>query len=384
MDTQCTSSTQMETCSSTGDFANPTTCQFACVGDACGGQCRPGEKRCTGNDLEQCSDQGMWSFNTSCQNACVSNACGGECRPGTKRCASGSTNQLETCDQSGRWQRTTCGGSCTNNECVSCTSGATECTSSTQVRTCNNGSWANPQNCTNACVAGKCGGDCRPGATRCGSNGSGTAQTCNNQGAWTSTTCPSGQSCQAGKCGSLPKILFITSQVYNGNLGGVSGADTKCQQLASAQRLSGTFKAFLSEPGQSINQRLSMEGGPFILVDKTVVANNWFDINNNNLVAFTLTEKGTAPPASQPPTDTAAAERFATRCGTHAKSLFWLSSLSSLSEASDYCGGFRESGGADDQTQFGDWKLVDQWSRGCSFNNDEACSVRAPLLCVQQ
>jgi len=35
------------------------------------------------------------------------------------------------------------------------------------------------------------------------------------------------------------KIMFASSQVYNGNLGGSTGADASCQQLASASGLPG-------------------------------------------------------------------------------------------------------------------------------------------------
>jgi hypothetical protein len=48
------------------------------------------------------------------------------------------------------------------------------------------------------------------------------------------------------KCPSPVGIVFISSQSYNGNLGGLSGADLKCQALASAAGLNGAFKAWLS------------------------------------------------------------------------------------------------------------------------------------------
>jgi len=46
-----------------------------------------------------------------------------------------------------------------------------------------------------------------------------------------------------------PKKVFVSSQTYVGNLGGVAGADSLCQGLATAAGLTGTFKAFLSDSG---------------------------------------------------------------------------------------------------------------------------------------
>ncbi|MFA4941221.1 MAG: DUF1554 domain-containing protein [Patescibacteria group bacterium] len=51
----------------------------------------------------------------------------------------------------------------------------------------------------------------------------------------------------------LTKRVFVTSTTYNGNLGGVSGADEKCQARADAASLGGTWKAIIS--GDSITAR---------------------------------------------------------------------------------------------------------------------------------
>lgn len=70
--------------------------------------------------------------------------------------------------------------------------------------------------------------------------------------------------------------VFVTSQVYTGDLGGLSGADAKCQALADAAGLDGTFKAWLSDGTISARDRLSHAGAPYVLVDGvTVVAKNW-------------------------------------------------------------------------------------------------------------
>jgi len=49
------------------------------------------------------------------------------------------------------------------------------------------------------------------------------------------------------------KRVFITSTSYNGNLGGASGADSKCQTAANNGNLGGTWKAFVLTSDSSRN-----------------------------------------------------------------------------------------------------------------------------------
>jgi hypothetical protein len=75
-------------------------------------------------------------------------------------------------------------------------------------------------------------------------------------------------------------VVFATSAAYTGNLGGLSGADQKCQTLASA-KLTGTFKAWLSDSNTSAASHLTTHGTlPYILVDGTLVANDWTDLTS--------------------------------------------------------------------------------------------------------
>ncbi|MEO7091599.1 MAG: hypothetical protein ABI175_00020, partial [Polyangiales bacterium] len=43
-----------------------------------------------------------------------------------------------------------------------------------------------------------------------------------------------------------PNLIFVTSGLYTGNLGGLSGADATCQNTAQAANLPGTYRAYLS------------------------------------------------------------------------------------------------------------------------------------------
>lgn len=90
------------------------------------------------------------------------------------------------------------------------------------------------------------------------------------------------------------KTVFITSQVFNGNLGGLAGADAKCQQLATAAGLGGTYKAWLSDSTTDARDRLTHATVPYRLVDGTTVANDFTDLTDGSLDApINRAENGT-------------------------------------------------------------------------------------------
>lgn len=78
--------------------------------------------------------------------------------------------------------------------------------------------------------------------------------------------------------------VFVTSTTYNGNLGGLSGADAKCQTAASNANLGGTWKAWLSDNTASANSRLNHPTLPYKLLNGTVIANNWTGLTGSALV----------------------------------------------------------------------------------------------------
>lgn len=87
--------------------------------------------------------------------------------------------------------------------------------------------------------------------------------------------------------------VFVTSAVYNGNLGGLSGADAKCRALAIAASLGGTWKAWLSTNSISAASRLVHETSPYKLVNGIVIADNWADLTDGSLAApINVTETG--------------------------------------------------------------------------------------------
>jgi hypothetical protein len=105
------------------------------------------------------------------------------------------------------------------------------------------------------------------------------------------TRCGAG-TCNAGLC---PKVVFVSSAVYDGNLGGLAGADALCQGLATAASLPGTFKAYLSTDTVTATSRLTHATVPYVLADGMVFANNWADLSSVWRHAIDLTETRAAP-----------------------------------------------------------------------------------------
>ena len=154
--------------------------------------------------------------------------------------------------------------------------------------------WTLPKNCTGAACAKPCG----TGLTTCSGACVSLQIDENNCGAC-GTKCTAGQNCCGGKCLDLltsnthcgkcgnscsasepctngacvstaKKVVFITSKKYTGNLGGVTGADAKCNTLAAAAGLTGTFYAWLgqgSSPKSWPEFRFKKHSGDY--VDKT-------------------------------------------------------------------------------------------------------------------
>ena len=123
-----------------------------------------------------------------------------------------------------------------------------------------------------------CGGDDCDDAR--GDVNPGEAETCDND---RDDDCDGDLDCVDADCASDPqcvdrRIVFLTQNGYDGDLGGLAGADATCQAEAAAAGLSGTYKAWLSDSSDSPATRFSTAGGPFILVNGIVVASAWGDL----------------------------------------------------------------------------------------------------------
>ena len=100
-----------------------------------------------------------------------------------------------------------------------------------------------------------------------------------------------------GQCRTEPSttgdcLVFLTSGNYQGNLGGLAGADAICQELAQAAGLKGIFKAWLSDSKQSAAERLTHSSVPYIDTRGQLVANDWADLTDGSLQRpITIDEK---------------------------------------------------------------------------------------------
>ena len=83
-----------------------------------------------------------------------------------------------------------------------------------------------------------------------------------------------------------PKQVFITSTIYDGDLGGLSGADALCNQRANAAELSGKFRAWLSDETGSPNTRFATcSDCPYVRTDGEQVASGYADLTDGVLAA---------------------------------------------------------------------------------------------------
>ncbi len=96
-----------------------------------------------------------------------------------------------------------------------------------------------------------------------------------------------------------PLRIFATSQLYKGDLGGLAGADSKCQALANAAGLAGTWNAWLST--STVNAKDRITNQKYVRMDHARVAFGIEDLTDN-LIAnpIGLDENGVQPPENIP------------------------------------------------------------------------------------
>ncbi len=80
------------------------------------------------------------------------------------------------------------------------------------------------------------------------------------------------------------RIAFVTSSLYSANLGGIAGADAKCQVAANNAGLAGTFRAWLSTDLDAARDHLTHATAPYTLVNGTVVATSWTQLTSGTLM----------------------------------------------------------------------------------------------------
>lgn len=76
------------------------------------------------------------------------------------------------------------------------------------------------------------------------------------------------------------KRVFISSATFFADFGGPTQADTACQNMANAAGLPGIFRAWVSTPSNPVVGRFTQSTVPYVMVEGTVIANNWTDLTD--------------------------------------------------------------------------------------------------------
>jgi hypothetical protein len=85
----------------------------------------------------------------------------------------------------------------------------------------------------------------------------------------------------------IEKTVFVTSAKFKGNLGGLTGADAKCQAEADGPATivpSGTYLAWLSDGTDSPDTRFTKSSHPYVLPDGTKIAEDFTDLTDGSLL----------------------------------------------------------------------------------------------------
>jgi cysteine-rich repeat protein len=311
-----------------GNTQDGDNCSAECALESCGdGVVQAGEE----------CDDGDQSDTNNCTTLCADAVCGDGFVWANN----------EACDDANSVQTDACLNSCVDASCGDglVWEGTEDCDDSNNVQT---------DDCTNICNDASCGdGFIQEGVEECDDG-----NVMGNDGC--SITCAIDR-----------RFVFVTSQLYEGTMGGLAGADAKCQMLADNAGLPGTYMAWLSTSQQSPSTRFTQSDQPYYLVDGTKIADNWDDLTDSSLdSAIDTTEAG----------DPAVWEALCNNIyilGVHSNTR----TDGTLFSASTTCANWTSKVNVE-----GHWGRVDQvnlyWTSYCTSSNH--CTALLPIYCFQQ
>ncbi len=91
------------------------------------------------------------------------------------------------------------------------------------------------------------------------------------------------------------KTVFVSSVNYSGDLGGPLGADQKCNGLAAAAGLSGTYMAWLGDSNTDPVRRFRRSNNSYLLTNGNPIATDWADLTDGSITnSIFYTETGAA------------------------------------------------------------------------------------------
>lgn len=160
---------------------------------------------------------------------------------------------------------------------------------------------------------------------------------------------------------ALDSTVFVTSQLYQGSINGLAGADQRCRMLAALADLPrfDTYRAWLSSSTTSAAERLLHSRGRYVLVNGLVVAQDW-----EALVSGALERPIDVDENSQTQTSYA-----------------WTSTLAdgTATPGADFCADW-----TGDETYQGGAGLIGMTDATWSFFENGPCTAAAHLYCIEQ
>ncbi|HRI08007.1 MAG TPA: DUF4215 domain-containing protein, partial [Nannocystaceae bacterium] len=143
---------------------------------------------------------------------------------------------------------------------------------------CDDANQSDADACLNTCKVAKCGdGKVQAGIEKCDDANMDDADACSNA------------------CVVNGLRVFVTSFTSKGNLGGIGGANTKCQNAANGKQLGGTWKAWVSKNDTSPGGNFTKSAKPYYRLDLVKVADDWNDLVDGSLDAtISVDESGAA------------------------------------------------------------------------------------------
>lgn len=226
--------------------------------------------------------------------------------------------------------------------------------------------------CNGTCAAPSCSDGVKNGdeldvdcAGACGAGSCKTGQTCDDSAQCVSQLCAGTNVCIA------PKRVFLTAASFTGaQMGGLTGADAKCQAEADAAQLGGTYKAWLSDSTGSPSTRFTKSVAPYVRTDGMQLASDWDDLIDGNIAA----------PINRNAANQAA-NGAANVCGATLVYVFTnTSNAGTPGPAGNSCTNWTSNSGPSA------WGRIDQlvfWTSNCSGGTD-GCSMPTPIYCFEQ
>jgi hypothetical protein len=185
--------------------------------------------------------------------------------------------------------------------------------------------------------------------------------------------CNAGATCFNGSC-MQGRVVFVTSTAYNGNLGGLSGADAICQNHAAMACLPGTYLPWLSTGAASPSTRFTQSSIPYRRVDGIPIAVNYNNLVDGSIDApINLDQHGNVPPAAN------------FECGPGIITMVWSGTNTSGNAQGTSAGRCSEWTSPSSGGHWGRRDLSNgNWTHWCRGEVAGTCGYTAPLYCFQQ